>query len=353
MTETLYYILCSLLTLMVLGGIAMMSRVQTARLGNMLSALSMLLGILLSFAYYEVFSATEIYLFILVGSALGLMLALRVKMIEIPQLVAVLNGLGGGASALVGILALRLGLLGLAKTDYPTFAVGSSMLAILIGMMTLIGSLVAAGKLHKLLPQRPVVYPGHSLWANLCVGFGAALVVLSFFGVLEGDFYSVLALIILSALFGWLLAIRVGGADMPITISLLNSFSGLAGAIAGMATGDLLLISIGGVVGASGLLLTQIMCRAMNRSLMSILLGTGIKSGGSIPAPAQPSAPEAKAESNPKPQEPEDALQQALQEARNVIIVPGYGMALSQAQHELRSLADKLRSRGANVRYAI
>jgi NAD(P) transhydrogenase subunit beta len=157
--------------------------------------------------------------------------------------------------------------------------------------------------------------------------------------------------VLTSALFGLYFSVRVGGADMPITISLLNSLSGVAGAIAGMAISDIFLVAVGGIVGASGLLLTQIMCKAMNRSLMSILLG-GMKA-----APAQPKV-EAVTKDDvqkveiAKPEEKKTAGE-VLSSAKNVIIVPGYGMALAQAQHQVKQLADKLEANGANVRFAI
>ncbi|MDO4692263.1 MAG: NAD(P)(+) transhydrogenase (Re/Si-specific) subunit beta, partial [Porphyromonadaceae bacterium] len=277
-------------------------------------------------------------------------------MIQMPQLVALLNGIGGGASALVGFLSLQAMSLGIAPSENPLFSAGTSVLAILIGMMTLIGSLVAAGKLHKLLPQRPIVYPAHSFISNFCIGLSSALTIMVFMGYLEADALTVGVVTILSTLFGYFFAIRVGGADMPITISLLNSLSGLAGAIAGMATGDLLLVAIGGVVGASGLLLTQIMCRAMNRSLASILLGEGLNTSKPQPqATSKPQTATASARQEPTKQaEPErPTLGDILRSAREVIIVPGYGMALSQAQHEVRALANKLSGQGARVRYAI
>jgi NAD(P) transhydrogenase subunit beta len=297
-----------------------------------------------------------------------------------PQLVALLNGLGGFASALVGTLSL-LGV-GIPKTDYPLFVNVTSVLAIVVGLVTLFGSLVAAGKLHRLLPQKPVVWKNHSLILNLCL---ILLLAITLFAAFVGDHPSMIAValigsIVISSFFGVAFAIRVGGADMPITISLLNSLSGVAGAIAGMAVNDLLLVAVGGIVGASGLLLTQVMCRAMNRGLNDILTGkTSVTSSRQgietehvaeaeivtktktdpVPVTKAGTMPEAgtmpKAVHEPKlKEEPtKKTAVHVLAEAKSVIIVPGYGMALAQAQHLVKQLADRLEENGADVKFAI
>ena len=288
-----------------------------------------------------------------------------------------------------------------------------------MGLITLVGSLVAAGKLHRVLPQQPLVWPHHSLLTLLFLAFTVLFVLVGTFS----DSYSadtrILCLIgtaVAASLFGLYFSVRVGGADMPITISLLNSLSGVAGSIAGMAISDVFLVAVGGIVGASGLLLTQIMCRAMNRSLLSILVGAKQKAPLSSPegdtidpvpvaidnpnenealikrvmdlekriqeleaivknledrvkklqepalsSPGQEaplSSPEGDtiAPSNKTIEAPSGAVGGAssvLARAKDVIIVPGYGMALAQAQHQVRQLADKLESRGARVRFAI
>ncbi|WP_329905597.1 NAD(P)(+) transhydrogenase (Re/Si-specific) subunit beta [Porphyromonas pogonae] len=362
MSTTLYYIICSFLAILVLLGISMMSRVKTAILGNKLSAFAMLGGVLVTLAYNNIFPIYWIYLFMLIGALIGGFIAAKVKMIQMPQLVALLNGIGGGASALVGILSIEgIGLNPLTENAYPVFTKCTAMLAIVVGTVTLVGSLVAGGKLHKLIPQKPVIWPNHSLWTNMFLLIAVVFIVLGTINIIPG--YAVLMIVLgsvaFSAMFGLFFSIRVGGADMPITISLLNSLSGLAGAIAGLAINDILLVAVGGIVGASGLLLTQIMCRAMNRSLASILMGgAAAQSMKNDRSKAPEVKPMAESQMLVKDEEVQPVAKQKscgeiLRSAKNVIIVPGYGMALAQAQHQVRQLADKLSENGADVKYAI
>lgn len=391
---TIQIIISVLLSIAVLAGISMMSKVQTAVRGNLLSALAMLIGVVATLWFSGVVNAWTIYPSILVGALIGGTMARRAQMIQMPQLVALFNGLGGGASALVGILsATSLGfsseqIAAIMDHHYMPFVHFTSMLAIAVGIITLVGSLVAAGKLHRLLNQRPVVLPSHSLFTMLWLLFTIGFVIMG--TVTTGSMVlPILGCVLSAALFGVFFSIRVGGADMPITISLLNSLSGVAGAIAGMAVSDIFLVAVGGIVGASGLLLTQIMCRAMNRSLMSILTGSTRKpaivkqpvitdntneqlvkrvmdlekkikeleeivknlEGRVQTLSAQ--LDEAEQQKPAAPQEAKDPVAEALMEAKNVIIVPGYGMALAQAQHQVKQLADKLTANGARVRYAI
>ena len=354
MTPTLYYVVCAVLSVTVLLGISMMSRVKTAVRGNIISAASVLAGIVVTLLYNRIASVGSIYVYMLVGVVIGSAFAVHVKMIQMPQLVALLNGVGGLASALVGILTL----LGVGQwvSDFPVFSNVTAVLAIVVGVITLVGSLVAAGKLHKLLSQRPVIWKNHAAVLNFSLIVLTVSVVYSAFAGNVFGLPADVALILLisiafSALFGFAFSIRVGGADMPITISLLNSLSGVAGAIAGMAISDILLVSVGGIVGASGLFLTQIMCRSMNRSLMDILTGKTSVSGKKVVQP-QPVMEEPKSET-PDEQPGKPSAGEIRRNARSVIIVPGYGMALAQAQHLVRQLADKLEANGAEVRYAI
>ena len=372
-------IISALLALLVLAGISMMSKVKTAVAGNLLSALAMLCGIVATLLFAGVVSVWTIYVSILIGALAGSLLAARVKMIQMPQTVALFNGLGGGASALVGILSVQ---------GEGAFVRFTALLAVAVGMVTLVGSLVAAGKLHRVLPQKPVVWKGHALCTLLFLALTLGFVVAGIFAHGIGLTVCLVGALVSASLFGLWFSLRVGGADMPITISLLNSLSGVAGSIAGMAIGDVFLVAVGGIVGASGLLLTQIMCRAMNRKLMSILTGGTM----TPPAPQTPvidnheneelirrimdlekkikeleamvadlearvqaldgqlnAAPAAA----PAPVEEAPTAASVLSKAKDVIIVPGYGMALAQAQHQVRQLADKLESRGARVRFAI
>ena len=375
----LQIILSAVLAVLVLAGISMMSKVKTAVAGNLLSAFAMLCGIVGTLFFAGVVSVWTIYVSILVGALIGSLLAARVQMIQMPQTVALFNGLGGGASALVGLLSVH------GETAFVRF---TALLAVAVGMVTLVGSLVAAGKLHRVLPQKPVVWKAHALCTLLFLALTLAFVVAGAFVDGIGLTVCLVGAFVSASLFGLWFSLRVGGADMPITISLLNSLSGVAGSIAGMAIGDVFLVAVGGIVGASGLLLTQIMCRAMNRKLMSILTGGTM----TPPAPQTPvidnheneelirrimdlekkikeleamvadlearvqaldgqlnAAPAAA----PAPVEEAPTAASVLSKAKDVIIVPGYGMALAQAQHQVRQLADKLESRGARVRFAI
>ena len=371
--SALQIVISAILAVLVLAGISMMSKVKTAVAGNLLSAFAMLCGIVATLLFAGVVSVWTVYVSILIGALIGSLLAVRVKMIQMPQTVALFNGLGGGASALVGMMSVQ---------GDSAFVRFTALLAVAVGMVTLVGSLVAAGKLHRILPQRPVVWKGHSLCTLLFLALTIGFVVAGIFVRGIGLTVCLAGAFVAASLFGLWFSLRVGGADMPITISLLNSLSGVAGAIAGMAIGDVFLVAVGGIVGASGLLLTQIMCRAMNRKLMSILTGGTVK-----PSTPQPPVIEENEELVQRIMDLEKKIQEleamvadlesrvkaldgqlnaavpvaeevptataVLSKAKDVIIVPGYGMALAQAQHQVRQLADKLESRGARVRFAI
>lgn len=346
MSNLAYYIVCGVLVAGVLGGIAMMSRVKTAVAGNALSAVCTAAAIFVTLYKYHLLTQAGLWICLALGLAVGLVGAYRVKMIQMPQTVALLNGFGGVASALVAAVSLMEGLRGI-------FSLVTAGLALAVGMITLTGSLIAAGKLQKLIAQRPVVWKGHSVIVGSSIVLTLATVILTAVPAVP-VFVSILLCAVCSGFFGVAFAIRVGGADMPITISLLNSLSGVAGAIAGMAIGDPLLVAIGGVVGASGLLLTQIMCRAMNRHLGDILLGkTSAPAKKEQAAPAAVTAEESAAQPVRETACAETSPAEILRQAKNVIIVPGYGMALAQAQQTVKQLADLLESRGAQVRFAI
>jgi NAD(P) transhydrogenase subunit beta len=354
LSDGAYYVLCVVLSMAVLLGIHLMSRVKTARSGNRLSALAIALGIIITLIKKDILPVWAIYPGMIAGVFIGLRVARVVKMIEMPQLVAFLNGVGGGASAIVASFAF-LSLHGGADI----FGRLTSVVAVSVGLTTLSGSLVAAGKLHKVLTQKPVVLPYHRLWSALILIILLLLIVMStFLPGIGGEIYLTLVVLV-SAAFGLIFAIRVGGADMPITISLLNSFSGVAAAIAGFAVTDILLVSIGGIVGASGLFLTQIMCRAMNRSLPDILLGRTVLQGGGVVSQTGEGesgeglwGEESVSAAGDDPGGEVDVTG-LINSAGNVIIVPGYGMALAHAQHLVKQLAVKLKGRGAEVRYAI
>ena len=248
--SALQIIISAILAVLVLAGISMMSKVRTAVAGNLLSAFAMLCGIVGTLFFAGVVSVWTIYVSILIGALIGSLLAARVQMIQMPQTVALFNGLGGGASALVGLLSVH---------GDSAFVRFTALLAVAVGMVTLVGSLIAAGKLHRVLPQKPVVWKGHALCTLLFLVLTLAFVVAGTFAHGAGLTVCLVGAFVSASLFGLWFSLRVGGADMPITI-------------------------VGGIVGASGLLLTQIMCRAMNRKLMSILTGGTMKP--STPTPA-------------------------------------------------------------------
>lgn len=345
---TIYYIICGVLSVIVLLGIYLMSKVETSVLGNRLSAIAMLLGVIITLVYNDILPEWILYVSMAVGLIIGLIMAKRVSMLSMPQMIALFNGLGGAASAIVGGFAL-LGI-GVDLDSNQLFVNLTSVLAIVVGMVTLIGSLVAAGKLSKKLSQKPVVYKHHQLITFILILLIVASIVVASLGNVL-DVYLVLGITVLvSSLFGWVFCIRVGGADMPITISLLNSLSGVAGAIAGLAINDILLVAVGGIVGASGLLLTQIMCKAMNRHLFDILLGkTTTKEATKKVEQVKVEKVEEKVEEEKVEIDPIAILKAA----KSAIIVPGYGMAIAQAQHLVKNLADKLVEKGATVKFAI
>ena len=341
MNDLTYYILCGVCVAMVLLGINMMSKVKTSVWGNALSAAAMVFAI--GLIWLTRVGATQLTVIIALGAALavgaavGVYGAVKAKMIDMPQIIALLNGLGGAASGLVAAVTAIDG-------TTSSFEAATAGVALAVGALTFTGSLVAAGKLARILNARPKSLPGHGVilgaLAVLCLG-GIVL------QTVHSGIWAILVAVMALAI-GVVFVIRVGGADMPITISLLNALSGVAGGIAGMAINEPLLVVVGGIVGASGLILTQDMCKAMNRKLITIL--TGKTTVSSAPAAEAPAA-EGKA-SEPKGLT-EAAVKATLASAKKVIIVPGYGMALSQAQADVAHFAATLEKRGVEVKFAI
>ena len=345
MSDLLYYILCGILTFGVLVGIYLMSKVKTSVAGNLFSALCMAGAILLTLYRGSILTSLELWIFSAVGFAIGLIWAYRIKMIDMPQAVAILNGFGGAVSAIVATVSVADG------PEMNKFGLATAGLALAVGAVTFTGSVIAGAKLHNILKQKSVTWKGHQFITVLSLVLMTASTAAFIFLPAQWMWSAIVVNALVSSFFGVAFAIRVGGADMPITISLLNSFSGVAGSIAGMAIGDPLLVAIGGIVGASGLLLTQIMCRAMNRKLLDILTGKTSAAAGSSLSVWE----EAVAGEQDESGEPAEALDpvELLKAAQNVIIVPGYGMALAQAQHLVKKLADALEGRGAQVRFGI
>ncbi|MBR6978028.1 MAG: NAD(P)(+) transhydrogenase (Re/Si-specific) subunit beta [Lachnospiraceae bacterium] len=392
--QVLYYVLSGVAVLLVLLGLILQSKVKSALLGNLLALGATVLAIaLVIVCYYKAGTLLPVYIALGLGALVGIIWAVKAKMIAMPQTVALLNGLGGAASAFVAAAALIQASKS-AETAGFTFENVTSGLAIVIGGVTLTGSLIAAGKLARILKPAPKRLPGHTAITLVMVLLMVACLMLGL--LVHPAFYIVLG--VLALLFGILFVMRVGGADMPITISLLNSLSGVAGGIAGMAVGDPLLVCVGGIVGASGLLLTQNMCKAMNRKLSAILTGATTADGAkkapekaveAVPAePAPEAAKEAKAaveavseaegavveqveeaaaeavaessaEAAPEASETpveaftEEAAAELVKTAKKVILVAGYGMALSQAQADVAQLARVFTKNGAEVKFAI
>lgn len=316
--------------------IKLLNSPRTARLGNGLGTLGMLLGAIATLFYREVVRYEWILLGAGVGGALGAWMALRVQMTAMPQMVALLNGFGGGASALVGLVEV------LRKVpegeDSPLWILTVG-LSILIGAATLSGSLIAAGKLHEVLTGRPIVLPAHHYQTALWLLISLAFVVWPLanpailpYGLLAGG----------ATILGIWMVLPVGGADMPVIVSFLNSLSGLAAAATGFVLQNYLLIIAGTLVGASGFILTTIMSRAMNRSLWSVLF-EAVGGEGSA----------ALAEGHTIRQTTAEDVALMLSYARSVVIVPGYGMAVSQAQHAAKKLVDALQQKHIETRFAI
>jgi NAD(P) transhydrogenase subunit beta len=316
---------------------------KTAARGNLMAAVGMAIAIIATLVNQGVVDYVVILAGMIVGSAIGAVIATRIEMTAMPQMVALLNGFGGGASALVAS-AEWLGYL--RGAEEPTGIVPLAIvLGVLIGAITFTGSLIAFAKLQELIGGSPITYPGqqivNGLLGLLLVGLAAGLV----FDPANTSFY--LGLLVLSSLMGVLLVVPIGGADMPVVISLLNSYSGLAACATGFVLGNSGLVISGSLVGASGIILTKIMCDAMNRSLTNVLFGAF----GAVDQSAA-AADTGGAQGVAKGYTPEDAAI-IFSNARNCIVVPGYGMAVAQAQHAVRELTDLLESKGVKVKFAI
>ncbi|HEX7004784.1 MAG TPA: NAD(P)(+) transhydrogenase (Re/Si-specific) subunit beta [Trueperaceae bacterium] len=322
-------------SVMFIIGLKMLGRAGSARNGNLLSALAMLVAIVATLVQGGL-DFTWIVAGLIVGSGVGLVAAQRVQMTQMPEMVALFNGSGGLASMLVGWAEYH------NAGEVPTFTAVAIFFTILVGAVAFTGSVVAYGKLAERIPGRPIQFSGQQ-WANALLALAIVATGLLFIATPETSYPIFVVLMLLSLLLGVLAVIPIGGADMPIVVSLLNSYSGVAASAAGFIIGNNVLIVAGSLVGASGLILTQIMCKSMNRSLANVLFsGFGAATGGAS----------REVEGEVQPISAEDAYF-ILEAARSVLFVPGYGMAVAQAQHAVRELADLLEANGAEVRYAI
>ena len=342
----LAYLLAAVLFII---GLKRLSSPATARSGNRMGATAMLIAVVVTLLDREVLDYAQIAGGVIVGAIVGATLARTIKMTAMPQMVAIFNGLGGGASALVASGEFH-------KLTSDAADVGSDvgvtiMLGTFIGAVTLSGSFIAFGKLQDIVSGRaissPVIKALNPILFLTALGLGGYLVVLLSSGSASMSEVAplFLGLVVVSLLLGILLVMPIGGADMPVVIALLNSYSGLAAAAAGFVLDNMVLIISGSLVGASGFILTRIMCIAMNRSIWNVMFGafgaqaTSAEQAGSEGRQAQTTTAE------------DSSI--VLAYAKSVIFVPGYGLAAAQAQHQVKELADLLQSKGVEVRHAI
>jgi NAD(P) transhydrogenase subunit beta len=337
-TAQLFYLVAAVCFILALRGL---SSPKTARNGNLIGAAGAVLATVTVFLYGDLDHELLMLGAIAVGTLFGVVAAQRVQMTQMPQLVALFNGVGGGAAALVALLELD-GIVAVGtRDDGPTVTLVATAFTVIVGAVSFSGSLVTFAKLQGLVTSRPVLFPG------LPVLFGGGLlaaVVLSVFLVVEPRMWLGVALAVVGLAVGLMLVLPVGGADVPIVISLLNAFTGLAVAAGGYILGNTLLLIAGTLVGAAGTLLTKLMASAMGRSLFNILFGA-LKGGSTLGG----------GEASDRPVRSAGPADVAilLAYADSVIIVPGYGLAVAQAQHTLRELVDVLTAKGIKVDYAI
>lgn len=334
----LVYILSAFLFAM---GLKLLSSPATARKGNLLSALGMFLAVVVTLFDQNIIDYRYIAAGVLVGSVIGIVAARIVAMTAMPEMVALLNGFGGIASLLVGWAEY------LNNPAVPAFIGTTIFLAVLIGGVTFSGSLVAWAKLKEISfgsfrIGKPILFRGQQFVNSLLL---LAILVAGILYLADpaASGNAFLVIVALSFILGVMAVVPIGGADMPVVISLLNSYSGMAACAAGFVVSNNILIVAGSLVGASGLILTNIMCKAMNRSLSNVLFsgfGSAVATGG------------AGAEGEIKPLSVEDAYY-LLEAASSVAFVPGYGLAVAQAQHAIKELADLLEANGCEVRFAI
>ncbi len=322
-------------------GLKGLTHPRTAVRGNRLGSCGMLLAIVITLTDHGIVGFEVILIGIVIGAAIGAVLAVKIEMTSMPELVALFNGFGGIASILVAGAALIEGTLG---GGVPFMQVSVAIAASgLIGAVTFWGSLVAFGKLKGLINENAVLFTGQQV-----INAALAILALALSAGLLMDPANILLywlLVAVASLLGVLLVIPIGGADMPVVVALLNSYSGLAAAATGFVLSNNVLIITGSLVGASGLILTQIMCKAMNRSLTNVLFGVLAPTGGGATADEVYAG-------RVKTASPEEVAL-LFDAARRVAIVPGYGMAVSQAQHPVANLASLLNERGIEVEYAV
>tara|TARA_B100000073_G_scaffold71997_2_gene53740 strand:- start:2201 stop:3571 length:1371 start_codon:yes stop_codon:yes gene_type:complete len=328
------YVLASVLFIL---GIKKLSHPKTARNGNSIAAFGMLIAIVATLlSHNDQINFQMIAIGVIVGAIIGATFATKVEMTQMPQMVAIFNGFGGGASALIAAAEF------LKTGDLTMFTLGTIVVSIFVGTLTFTGSFIAFGKLQGFISGQPIVFPGQQLINGL---LAIALLGVGFFIVQNPEMNYFYGVIIISAVLGITLTIPIGGADMPVVISLLNSYSGIAAAATGFVLMNNGLIIAGALVGASGLILTNIMCKGMNRSLANVIFGAvGLEQEGSSDSSGK--------QVNIKSYSTEEAAM-IFDAAEKIIVVPGYGLAVAQAQHAVREVAELLERKGKKILYAI
>jgi len=338
---TVAYIAASILFILALGGL---SNQESARRGNIYGMVGMGIAILATVLGAQVTGYGTIIVCMVVGGAIGVFLAKRVEMTQMPELVAILHSFVGLAAVLVGYasyLEPPAELIGAAHTIHQV----EIYLGVLIGAITFTGSVVAFGKLRGSITSKPLLLPGRH-WMNLGLGVGCILFGIGFVGAesLGAGMLPLMIMTLIALLFGVHMVMAIGGADMPVVVSMLNSYSGWAAAATGFMLSNDLLIVTGALVGSSGAILSYIMCRAMNRKFLAVIAGGFGTSGGTMV--------EGEEQGEVVPVSAEETAE-LLKNAARVIIVPGYGMAVAQAQHPIYEMTKKLQSQGIEVRFAI
>ena len=333
--ENIFYVLSSVLFIF---GIKRLSHLKTARSGNLISSMGMLIAVVTTLATDNPLSYELIGIGVIIGSIIGAFFAIRVEMTQMPQMVAIFNGFGGIASALVAAAEFVN-----PSGSLSLFSLSTISLSVFVGTLTFTGSFIAFGKLQGFISGKPIVFPGQQILNFL---IAVSVIGLAVYIVLSPDNYNNFYLLVaLSAVIGITLTIPIGGADMPVVISLLNSYSGIAAASTGFVLNNNALIISGALVGASGLILTNIMCKGMNRSLANVIFGA-------VGLEKDTGAGGEEKQINIKSYSTEEAAM-IFEAAEKIIVVPGYGLAVAQAQHAVRELADFLSGKGKKVVYAI
>ncbi len=330
----IFYVFAAVLFIL---GLKKLSHPKTARSGNTIAAAGMLIAIVTTLIAYDQIDYQLIAVGMIIGTIIGATFAIKVEMTQLPQMVAIFNGFGGGASALVAAAEF------LKTGDITTFTLSTIMISVFVGTLTFTGSFVAFGKLQGFISGKPVVFPGQQIINGL---LALALLFMGIYVITTAaEINLFFGIISIAAILGITLTIPIGGADMPVVISLLNSYSGIAATATGFVLMNNGLIISGSLVGASGLILTNIMCKGMNRSLANVIFGA-------VGLEQETTGSDGAKQMNVKSYSTEEAAM-IFDAADKIIVVPGYGLAVAQAQHAVREVAEFLEAQQKQVLYAI